>query len=61
MLEVPQVLKRIENLWYIDEIRFWVLSWDTKATVISPESFKLTTQKEIETMPENYNLPTNIQ
>jgi len=45
----------------VDEIRFWVLSWGSETTVISPESLKLTTQKEIETMAENFNLPTNIQ
>ncbi len=38
----------------LDEIRFWVLSWGSKAIVISPESLKLTIQEEIEKMNHNY-------
>lgn len=39
----------------LDEIRFWVLSWGSKAKVISPKSLKNTIQEEIKKMSQNYS------
>ena len=41
----------------LEEIRFWVLSWGSRAIVISPESLKLAIQEEIRGMNQNYRLP----
>lgn len=38
----------------LDEIRFWVLSWGSKAKVISPESLKSAVEDEIKQMGRNY-------
>lgn len=38
----------------IDEIRFWVLSWGSNATVIEPDELKESIQEEIEKMQVNY-------
>ena len=39
----------------LDEIRFWILSWGSKATVISPETLKESVQDEIRKMSANYS------
>ncbi len=42
------------NVAGLDEIRFWILSWGSKATVISPETLKQSIQDEINIMSQNY-------
>lgn len=43
-----------------DEIRFWIMSWGSKAEVIEPESMKEGIQLELETMLEKYSSDQKI-
>jgi predicted DNA-binding transcriptional regulator YafY len=38
-----------------EEIRFWIMSWGSKAEVIEPESLREAIQAEAETVLEKYS------